>query len=560
LSVPITIVATFCATLVDEWVRAGVTDAVVAPGSRSAPLALAFADRPEIRLHVHLDERSAAFLALGLGLATGRPAVLLCSSGTAGAHFHAAVIEAHHAEVPLLVCTADRPPELRDVGAPQTIDQSHLYGRAVRWFTDPGVPDDANRQHWRSLGARAAADAVGPPSGPVHLNLPFREPLVGDPDELPAGRAAGRPWHEVGVGWPRLDDGAADVLAERLEAQRGVIVVGGGGGDPEAVHRLAAATHWPVLADPRSGARLREPTTVGAFDAIVRHARFAADHTPTVVLRLGAPPASKVLAQWLAGSGAVQVQVGASPVWVDADHTAALRVVADPTDVCQALEKRLRGATGTPWLARWQEAERRAQAAIDTVVGGGTVTEPGVARQVLAAVAPGTDIVCSSSMPIRDIEWYGRPRDDVRVLANRGANGIDGVVSTALGVALARRTPTVLLIGDVALLHDSNGLLGAMARAVDLTVVCLDNDGGGIFSFLPQAALPQERFELLFGTPHGVDLRALAAVHGVPTVPWAGLAEALCTGWGVRLVHVRTERQANVAAHEAINRAVAAAL
>jgi 2-succinyl-5-enolpyruvyl-6-hydroxy-3-cyclohexene-1-carboxylate synthase len=558
--VPITTAATFCTTLVDEWIRAGVTDAVVAPGSRSAPLALALADRRDIHLHVHHDERSAAFLALGLGVASGRPAVLLCSSGTAGAHFHAAVIEAHHAEVPLIVCTADRPPELRAVGAPQTIDQSHLYGSAVRWFTDPGVPDDANRHQWRSLGARAVADAVGVPPGPVHLNLPFRDPLVGEPAELPTPRPGGRPWHTPAVGLPRLDDGAVDDLAEQLDAHRGVIVVGGGGGDPVAVHRLAAAAQWPVLADPRSGARLVEPTTVAAFDAILRHSRFAADHTPTVVLRLGQPPASKVLAQWLAGSGAVQVQAATSPAWVDPEHTAAVRVVADPGELCAALEKRLRGATGTPWLARWQEAERRAQRAIDRVMGDGVVTEPAVARQLLAAVAPGTTIVCSSSMPIRDVEWYGHPRDGVRVVANRGANGIDGVVSTAVGVALAAPAPTVLLIGDVALLHDTNGLLGVTGRDVDLTIVCIDNDGGGIFSFLPQAALAANRFELLFGTPHGVDVAALAAVHGVPTFEWADVDKALGAGPGVRLVHVRTERRANVADHDAINRAVAATL
>src|SRR5580765_3997571 len=180
-----TTAATFCATLVDEWVRAGLTDAVVAPGSRSTPMALALATRPEVRLHVHHDERSAAFVALGIGRANGRPAVLLCSSGTAAANFHPAVIEAHHAEVPMLVCTADRPPELRDVAAPQTIDQTGLYTTAVRWFHDPGVPDDARRSSWRSLAARALANTAGSRAGPVHLKLSFRDPLTGDPAALP---------------------------------------------------------------------------------------------------------------------------------------------------------------------------------------------------------------------------------------------------------------------------------------------------------------------------------------------------------------------------------------
>jgi 2-succinyl-5-enolpyruvyl-6-hydroxy-3-cyclohexene-1-carboxylate synthase len=302
-------------------------------------------------------------------------------------------------------------------------------------------------------------------------------------------------------------------------------------------------------------------TTVAAFDGILRHPAFAADHTPAVVLRLGPPPASKVLNQWLAGSGAVQVQVG-GPAWTDPEHSAAVRVVADPTDVCRELAKRLSGATGTPWLARWQRAEERAEAAIDAVLDRHPEpTEPGVARRLLDALPDGSTLVASSSMPIRDLEWFGRPRTGVRVVANRGANGIDGVVSTAVGVALGTRRPTALLIGDVALLHDSNGLLGAAARPVDLTVVAVDNDGGGIFSFLPQAsALDHERFEQLFGTPHGVDLAALAAVHGVPTAGWDGLDEAVAAGPGVRLVLVRTGRATNVAVHEELNRAVAGAM
>jgi 2-succinyl-5-enolpyruvyl-6-hydroxy-3-cyclohexene-1-carboxylate synthase len=562
MGMPVTTAATFCATLVDEWVRAGVTDAVVAPGSRSTPLAVALTDRPELRVHIHHDERSASFLALGLGLATGRPAVLLCTSGTAAAHFHAAVIEAHQAEVPLVVCTADRPPELRDVAAPQTVDQDHLYGTAVRWFCDPGVPEEALRATWRSLAARTVADALAPRAGPVHLNLPFRDPLVGEAGELPPGRPDGWPWHVTTTGPTHVAASELDVLAPLLDSQRGVIVAGAGAGDPLAVHWLAATAGWPVLADPRSGCRVPEPTTVGAFDAFLRHASFAADHTPGVVLRLGQPPASKVLNQWLAGSGARHIQVGATAAWIDPEHSAAVRVVADPTELCIALEKRVTGARGTPWLARWQHAERQAQAAIDAVLQAHQEpTEPAAARTLLAALPTGAVLVASSSMPIRDLEWYSAPRDGVRVLANRGANGIDGVVSTAVGAALGSGAPTALLIGDIALLHDGNGLLGAAGRDIDLTIVVVDNDGGGIFSFLPQAsALPNDRFEQLFGTPHGVDPAALAAVHGIPTLPWDELTDALAKGPGVRLVHMRTDRAANVAVHDEINRAVIAAL
>ena len=269
-----------------------------------------------------------------------------------------------------------------------------------------------------------------------------------------------------------------------------------------------------------------------------------------------------MLGQWLRGSGAVHVQVDAAPAWIDPDRDSAWRVVADPTEVCTALAKSLQGASGTPWLSRWQHAERKAQAALDAALAGRAMeTEPGVARAVLDALPDGSMLVVSSSMPVRDVEWFGRPHEGTSVIANRGANGIDGVVSTAVGVALGSGRPTALLIGDIALLHDANGLIGAVARGIDLTIVCVDNDGGGIFSFLPQAAeLGHDRFEQLFGTPHGTDLDALAAVHGVELYEPDGLSEALHAGPGVRLVRVRTERGANVAVHRELEEAVRAAL
>jgi 2-succinyl-5-enolpyruvyl-6-hydroxy-3-cyclohexene-1-carboxylate synthase len=405
----------------------------------------------------------------------------------------------------------------------------------------------------------------------VHLNLPFRDPLVGEAGPLPAARpssmgARRSSWHGVVTGGD-VADGQVDDLLAVLDRQRGVIVAGGGAGVPEAVHALAEAAGWPVLADPRSGGRAPAPATVAAFDALLRHAGFAADHAPEVVLRLGQPPASKVLAQWLATSGAMQVQVSATPGWIDPEHSATLRVVADPAMLCRRLAERIRGASGTPWAARWRHAEARAQTAIDDVLSSHPEpTEPAVARAVVAAMPDGAGLVVSSSMPVRDVEWYGAPRRGLRTFANRGANGIDGVVSTAVGVALGTSTPTALLIGDVALLHDSNGLLGAGRRSIDLTIVVIDNDGGGIFSFLPQASLPRERFELLFGTPHGVDLTALAAAHGIESetvetaADVAGAVGKAMAGGGVRLVRIRTDRTANVAVHDEIHAAVCAAL
>ena len=562
----VTTAATFCATLVDEWVDAGLEHAVIAPGSRSTPLALALAEAGDMQLHVFHDERAAAFAALGIGLATRRPAVLLCTSGTAATHFHAAVVEAHQSHVPLLVCTADRPPELRDVGAPQTIDQTRLYGPVVRWFHDPGVPSDAASGSWRSLAQRAFGAATGVDPGPVHLNLPFRDPLVGEPGLLPAVR---NEHAQTAFSWPTapvVADADLRLLARTIDRQRGVIVAGRGAGPPADVAALSDATGWPVLADPRSGCR-GLPSAVAAFDDLLRHADFARAHAPEVVVALGEPPASKVLAQWIAGSTAEVVQVSAHPGVVDPAHVVGHRVVSDPGQVCRALAGAMFGASGTPWAARWRHAETTAQAALTaTLAAYREPTEPAVARALMESLLPGSQLVVSSSMPVRDVEWYGVARADITVLANRGANGIDGVIATAIGVALATRLPTALLIGDIAFLHDSSALVGLAARGIELTIVVIDNDGGGIFSFLPQAAaLTHERYEQLFGTPHGADVLALAAAHGLA-------AEEVTTiddlhrhleegGHGrTRVFRIGTDRAANVRVHEELHRAVATAL
>ncbi len=559
--------AAFAATLVDEWARAGLGHVVVSPGSRSAPLALALANDHRLALHVFLDERSAGFCALGIGKATGIPAVVLTTSGTAAVELHPAVVEASQARVPLLVCTADRPPELRGVGAPQTVDQVGLFGGVVRWFCEPGVAEASTMSTWRSMASRAVAEATGSRPGPVHLNLAFREPLVAEPGPVPPARPSGAPWHRLPCrGLPAVAE-EFDEADDMLRAGRGVIVAGAGAGDPGEVHALAAARGWPVLADPPSGCRLPVPTTVGAFDALLRHRPFAGEVNPEVVVRLGAAPASKVLAGWLALSGAHQVLVDPEAAWVDPERTAAVVVRADPTAWCRGLA----GAGGRgsgAWLATWGRAEAAAQAAIDGALARHPeLTEPGLARTLAQALAPGSTLVVSSSMPVRDLEWYASARSGLRVVANRGANGIDGVTSTAVGVALAGGGPTALLIGDLAFLHDANGLLGLARRDPDLTIVVVDNRGGGIFSFLPPAqVLAPERFELLFGTPQDVDLVALARVHGLRASPVSDLADlgsavgAAAHEGGCHVLVATTERGSNVAVHAEIHAEVAAAL
>ncbi|MEZ5259146.1 MAG: 2-succinyl-5-enolpyruvyl-6-hydroxy-3-cyclohexene-1-carboxylic-acid synthase [Ilumatobacteraceae bacterium] len=336
--------ATFCATLVDEWVRSGVRHAVIAPGSRSTPLALALAERDELVVHLVHDERAASFVALGIGVADAVPAILLCTSGSAATHFHGAVVEADLGEVPMIVCTADRPPELRDTGAPQTIDQTRLYGTAVRWFHDPGPPASPASVTWRAIAARSVAASTGERPGPVHLNLPFREPLVGQAAALPEPVAPES--LQIIRGRRTLAAEQIASLVELLDRQRGVVVVGGGHGVRAAaadLHQLAAELGWPVLADPRSGCRTGKAATVAAFDAILRSREFADAHAPEVVLRMGTLPASRVLAEWLDRSRAIQVQVHASEAWLDPGQRLAVRVVADPGAVARSLHGLMRG-------------------------------------------------------------------------------------------------------------------------------------------------------------------------------------------------------------------------
>lgn len=532
--------ATACATLVDEWVRCGLRHAVIAPGSRSTPMALALAARSELSVHVVHDERAAAFVALGLGLG-GVPAALLCTSGTAAANFHPAVVEAGLSDVPMLVLTADRPPELRGVGAPQTIDQLELYGRAVRWFHDVAVPDGADPSGWRPLAQRAFSTAA---AGPVHLNLPFREPLLGEVGELP-------PPIGPALSVPRGITVAGAATAE-FDRQRGVIVAGGRHGlDPASVETLAARLGWPILADPLSGCRALDHA-VSAFDAILRHEPFADAHAPEVVVRIGRPPASKVLTQWIAASGAPVLQVG-GPGVIDPDQNVAMFCCLDDLAA-------LHGAGEMPWMTDWRDADRRAEAAIGEYLDGRALTEPGTARVLGERLPDGVELVVASSMPVRDLEWYGGR--SARAHANRGANGIDGVLSTALGVALGGR-PAVAWVGDIAFLHDSNALIALAERGADLRIVVADNRGGGIFSFLPQAsALEAERFEQLFGTPHATDIQALAAAHGVPSATVDSVDDlARRIGEpGPSLTRIVTDRRDNVEVHAAIHAAVAASL
>jgi len=559
------VTTSFASTLVDEWVRSGLTHAVVSPGSRNTPLVLALARDGRLRVDVVLDERSAAFRALGVGLASGRPAIVCCTSGTAAANMHPAVIEAHHARVPLFVCTADRPPELRDWGAGQTIDQAHLYGRAVRWYHDPGPPVDGRGvgSQWRALAGRSVAEALGPPPGPVHLNLPFEEPLVptGAPLVAAPARADGGRW--IRTTRVRVEAATSEVaeIADLVRAHpHGLIVAGwGAGADPSVVHRFAAAAGWPVLADAVSQLRT-DPQTVSTYEALLRSEEFARAHRPDLVIRLGAPLTSKLANAWL-DTDVPHVVIDPHRSWLDPQRSTAHHVAADANGFLTSLTLALGGEpAGSPWLATWSTAERRVRAAIDQVLDDCEAPIEGqVARDLAAAIPDGGTLVVASSLPVRALEWCMAPRTGVRVLANRGANGIDGFVSTVACVAAANDgRPTVALSGDLCFLHDTNGLLHT-DRSAATTFVVIDNDGGGIFSYLPQHDLPE--FEALFATPSGIDPVAVARAHGVTAERVEGRAKwhELIAG-GSDVVVVTVDREASLTAHRRMWDAAATAL
>ena len=561
--------ATALATaLADELVRCGLREVVVAPGSRSAPLAMEFHRRAEsgdLRLSVRIDERSAAFCALGLAKASGVPAAVVSTSGTAAAHFHAAVIEADESAVPLLVLTADRPPELRGTGANQTIDQLRLYGPAVRWFCEVGVPEaGADQQaYWRSATCRAwglASGAAGGVPGPVHLNLAFREPLVPDEPVPPGGRPDGAPWTRFAA------------VMELRRTERGIIVCGDGDYDPEPLLTLAAHAGWPVLAEPSSNAR-RGPSALSSYQYLLADARFMAAHPPQLIVSAGRPGLSRSQLALLRMAGIVldgaevrHVVLAQGPGrWADPARTA--------TDVTAGLTMDGTVASGASgWLADWLEADRAVMAAVDKVLDADDLlSEPRLARDVPAALPGGALLWAASSLPIRDLDQQLRPRSGLRILASRGASGIDGLVSSAVGAALAHQSAggglAVALLGDLALLHDAAGLiLGPDEPRPDLSLIVVNNDGGGIFSTLEQAAFPGP-FERVFGTPHGTAMAGLAAAVGLgyrrierANELREALEEADVDGAGVSLVEVRTDRAGQAALRERLAEAAAAAL
>ena len=567
---------------VEELARCGVRHAVVSPGSRSTPLAVALWRQPAIEVSVIVDERSGGFFALGAAQATRRPVAVLCTSGTAAANLHPAVAEADEAGVPMVVLTADRPAELRGIGAGQTIDQLKLYGSSARWFCEVGTheADDDGLLHYRSVACRAYAAARGEPRpGPVHLNLAWRDPLApvsveGDVTATSALALEGRgdrPLTAVPHSSAHPDPALLDELAERIQnAPRGLILAGRQT-DPGlrlALAGLAAATGYPLLAEPTSQLRLGphdRNSLVSRYDAIARLRPESLE--PELVVRFGDMPTSKPLRQWIAALDSCrQLIVDPGFGWNEPSNRAETIVRADPVALASGLTERIRGDRTSPsgLEEAWQAADRAAEDAVEAELGRGPdPSEPGLQAALGAALHDGELVYTASSMPIRDQEAFLGPGEaDVLFLCNRGANGIDGLVSSGIGAAHASGRPTVIVTGDLGLLHDVGGLAALRDVSTPVRIVVIDNDGGGIFHFLPQEdAMAEEEFEALLGTPRGLDVANVARTFGIShrRIETLGdLGPALAAGTG--LIEVSVDRRENLALHRRIAEATESAL
>ncbi len=562
----------YLTAVIDELVAGGVRKVVLSPGSRSTPLALLLAACPEIHIYLDIDERSAGFLALGMAKAERRPVALVCTSGTATANYYPAVVEAFYARVPLIVMTADRPHELLHVGAPQTIQQAGMYGNYVKSASEIDIPEQdlTMIRHDRLICARAVALAVTRPYGPVHLNFPLREPLVPQiPEPWPENRfdsAAVR----VTAGVRTLPGTEVEVLAAGLKGiKKGLIICG----ELEAADagaellRLAERLGFPLLADPLSG--LRRPdagaTVIWSYDTFLRAEHTAASFHPELILHFGAVPVSKGLKLWLKGQTCPQFVVDGGDGWRDPEGTARKMIYCDEAWLCRTLADRLPRQNDREWIGRWQRVSGETANALADVRHRPLLDEMQVFACLQDLLPADAHLFAGNSMPIRELDTFlTGDHSFPAVYANRGVNGIDGVVSTAVGVSLVKKH-TVLVIGDLSFFHDMNGLLAARQHHADLTIILMNNDGGGIFSFLPQAS-EKKYFEALFGTPHGLDFAHAAALYGADyseVTELAGFEQALKHAFhrsGLKIIEVPVSRSENVAGHRRLRQQIGDAL
>ena len=581
------VISDYIGAFVDELVRCGVDQVVINPGSRSTPLALLMAEHPAMKVWTHIDERSAAFFALGIAKAQKKAVALVCSSGTAVANYMPAVVEAFQSRVPLLVLTADRPHELREVGAPQAIDQIGIFGKFVKLFVEMSAPDSSPelQKYVRTVAARASALALCGPSGPVHLNFPFREPLLPElhfPSFLEGGRESGGCYTRVLTGNRTLEQQYMEMLAAQLKGvERGLIICGPHDDPLFAAAAVSLAKHlqYPLLADPlsqvRSGSHEKE-WVIDTYDSFLRDPIVLDQLVPEVVIRFGAMPVSKAVLLYLKRNPACrQMIVDEDAGWRDPTLLAADMIYADAILFCQQLSALLTSASAfeqpvlSGWAQKWLKVNEAAKKELHRQGKNDFLSEGQVFLELVQNLPCDVTLFAGNSMPIRDLDTFFFCNDrNIRIMANRGANGIDGVVSTALGVA-ATRTPLVLVIGDLSFYHDLNGLLAAKLHRLNATIILINNDGGGIFSFLPQAKLPRH-FETLFGTPIGLDFKPVVEMYQgdfARVASWNDFRDSLqkgITSDGLHVIEICTKREENVRLHreiwDAVSRSVCTAL
>ncbi|MDG4656426.1 2-succinyl-5-enolpyruvyl-6-hydroxy-3-cyclohexene-1-carboxylic-acid synthase [Ectobacillus antri] len=550
----------YLGAFVDELARGGVQDVVISPGSRSTPLALLFAEHTSIQSYLHVDERSAAFFALGIAKAKKRPVALLCTSGTAAANYFPAVTEAYHSRVPLLVLTADRPHELRDVGAPQAMNQMNLFGSFAKTFIEMALPEETLCSYARATATRAIAAAAHAPAGPVHVNFPLREPLLPDLtlSDLWDRGSRSFAYTIVEEGVRHADEIAlAQLYGKLLETEKGLIVVGDNNNDELAwaVTMLAERLQYPVLADPLSGLRSGSHDTSYVLDCYDTFLRTWGKK-PDVVIRLGAMPVSKALTQYLKKhDDAWQIVVDPGAGWRDPVLTAAQMVYMDEVAFCRALTETKR--TETVWMQTWRHINAFTKKHLQTVQTYDEMFEGRVITDMMKVLPEHATLFVSNSMPVRDADTFAFTNEkNITIAANRGINGIDGIISTALGMSTVQK-PLVLITGDLAFYHDMNGLLAAKLYGLHAIIVVVNNDGGGIFSFLPQYG-EKKHFEALFGTPIGLDYAHAAAMYGATferPSSWKEFAAAIHKGLaneGLHIVEVRTDREENLRMHRSL--------
>lgn len=537
----------------------GVDEVVISPGSRSTPLAYAFSASKAFKIYMQVDERSAGFFALGLAKASRKPVVLLCTSGTAASNYYPAITEAHYARIPLIAITADRPHELREVGAPQAIHQINMYGDHVKWSVDFPLAE-ANETIDSFLlrhTQRGVSIAMTEPRGPVHFNIPFREPLLIDMDFTLSN--AGVKQHVINQ--TAIDEATKEVVKSLLkDAPTGMVIAGElpVDLDRDAFWCFAGALNWPVLCDPLSNLRTEVPEDyahlcIDQYDALLKSEAFCEKVNVHTVLRFGAQPVSKPLSLFLKRYCPTQmIVVDEDPAFRDSLSIVTHHIQANPEAVLQVIVEREKTLVTDEWMKANELftalIEENAEANHD---------EGAYAHAFFKQLPDGTDLISGSSMPIRDVDtFFGKTNRSIKLFANRGTNGIDGVVSTALGIQAARKRPAYLLIGDLSFLHDVNGLIATRFMETDLTIVIMNNDGGGIFSYLPQASV-ETHFEDLFGTPTGLTFDHIAKMYGAQYDAIHSLSafkEALAKTkeTPLRIIEVFTDRNENVAAHRTL--------